>query len=355
LTRGSWPLCSPSTGKVEVPYSARFHLHQPGRHPDGIRSVGGLQMDQDFNHLPVMAAEVIALFGTVPRGWAIDATVGGAGHSLRLLQAHSHLSVLGLDRDPSAVAAARERLASHGARAQVLAARFDSLAEAALTVDGPVVGVLFDLGVSSPQLDVADRGFSYRHDGPLDMRMDPGSDLTAYDVVNGYSPANLARLFRDNGETRWAGRMADAIVRGRPVRGTQQLAELVASAVPAAVRRRGNPASRAFQAIRIEVNAELEVLERALDQLPGLLAPGGRVVVLAYHSGEDRIVKGRFLSWSGGTCTCPPGLPCACDAPRLGRIMNKGARKPSAAEVETNPRAASARLRAFEMSGGTTE
>jgi 16S rRNA (cytosine1402-N4)-methyltransferase len=212
-----------------------------------------------------------------------------------------------------------------------------------------VSGVLFDLGVSSPQLDRAERGFSHRFDAPLDMRMDTTTGPTAADVINGYDEAELVRVLRDLGDERFAGRIARAIVARRPVTTTGELAEIVRDAIPAPARRTGgHPAKRSFQAVRIEVNAELDILPAALDQAIELLVPGGRCVVLAYHSGEDRIVKERFRTASTGGCTCPPGLPCVCGATPLVRLLKRGAWKPSAAEITANPRAESARLRAVE-------
>lgn len=302
-----------------------------------------------FTHRPVMVGEVVDLLGPVPAGAVVDATVGGGGHAWALLEAHPHLRVVGLDRDDVALAAAETRLAPFGARAVLRRARFDRLDDVLddLGIDG-ISGALFDLGVSSPQLDVAERGFSYRDDAPLDMRMDRSEPRTAADVVNGYDVDELARLFVENGETRFAHRIARAIVSARPVTTTGRLAEIVAAAVPAAARRRGHPASRVFQAVRIEVNAELDVLPVALDAAIARLVPGGRLVVLSYHSGEDRLVKRRFVDAATGGCVCPPGLPCVCGAVPTVRLLNRGSRKPSAAEVADNPRAASARLRAVE-------
>ena len=324
-------------------------------------SAEGLQMDQEFTHEPVMVSEVVEAFASVPPGVVIDATVGGAGHASALLGSRTDLSLLGLDRDGDAVAAARARLAPFGPRALVVQARFDAMESVAAELieltpragavghlTGPVTGVLFDLGVSSHQIDRADRGFSYRHDGPLDMRMDRSDGLTAADVVNTYEQTVLARLFRQNGESRWADRIAGALVASRPVRTTAELAAVVERAVPAAHRRRGHPAARVFQALRIEVNSELDVLDRALDQVPGLLVPGGRAVVLSYHSGEDRLVKDRFRQWSGGACVCPPGLPCVCGAPRFARLVGRG-RKAALPEAAANRRATAARLRAVEI------
>jgi 16S rRNA (cytosine1402-N4)-methyltransferase len=312
-------------------------------------------MDQptpDFAHRPVMRDEVVEAFAEVPEGWLVDATLGGAGHTAALLDAHPHLSVLGLDQDPVALAASGERLARFGRRARSARSRFDHLDEvvdAELGPDTSLSGVLFDLGVSSPQLDVADRGFSYRGEGPLDMRMDPDSPLTAADVVNDYPERRLAEVLRTYGDERFAARIASAVVAARPITSTVQLADVVRDAIPAPARRRGgHPAKRTFQAVRIEVNAELDILPDAIDQAIGRLAPGGRIAVLAYHSGEDRIVKERLREAETGGCTCPPGLPCVCGAVPLVRLVRRGARKPSAVEVEANPRAESARLRVAE-------
>jgi 16S rRNA (cytosine1402-N4)-methyltransferase len=280
--------------------------------------------------------------------------VGGGGHSVALLDATSHLTVMGLDQDAWAVEAASRALARFGDRARVVRARFDHLDEVldGLGIDR-ISGALFDLGVSSPQLDRAERGFSYRADAPLDMRMDQGAAVTATDVVNGWPEARLASLLRDNGESRFAHRIARAVVNARPITTTTQLAAVVRDAIPAATRRTGgHPARRAFQAVRIAVNEELDVLPVALDQAIERLGPGGRAAVLAYHSGEDRIVKERFRLAATGGCVCPPGLPCVCGARPTIRLLNRGARKPSDAEIARNRRAESARLRAVEKLEG---
>jgi 16S rRNA (cytosine1402-N4)-methyltransferase len=311
----------------------------------------------EFHHRPVMVDEVVGVLGAVPAGLLVDATVGGGGHSAALLDAHPGLRVLGLDRDLDAVAEARHRLADHisAGRAVVVHARFDAIAtEVARAAGGPwgplpVTAVLFDLGVSSPQLDRADRGFSYRQPGPLDMRMDRSQGMTAADVVNTYPEHQLAGLFRENGESRYAVRIARAIIAGRPFEDTFALAETVRDAIPAPARRRGgHPAKRVFQAIRIEVNGELDLLAGALTTSLDLLAVGGRIAVLSYHSGEDRIVKATLVEAATGGCTCPPGLPCACGANPQFRLVFRGSRTPGAAERTDNPRAESARLRAAE-------
>ncbi len=310
------------------------------------------QPDPDFAHRPVMADEIVDLFAPVPAGWLVDATLGGAGHATALLEAHPQVSVLGIDQDPDALAAAGARLGRFGARARTARARFDALAAVVATEipgDEPVVGALFDLGVSSPQLDRADRGFSYRLDAALDMRMDPDAALSADEVVNGYAEADLARVLRTYGDERFASRIAKAVVAARPVRTTGELAELVRDAIPAPARRKGgHPAKRTFQAIRIEVNAELDVLPVALNAAIDALAPGGRIAVLSYHSGEDRIVKQVLREAETGGCTCPPGLPCVCGATPTLRLLRRGGLTPSAAELERNPRAESARLRSAE-------
>jgi len=304
---------------------------------------------EPFRHEPVMASEVIALLGSVPPGVVLDTTVGGAGHAVALLEANPSLRLVALDQDTDVVAAATARLAPFGDRAAVIHARFDRLPE---VLDGAGVtalaGALFDLGVSSVQLDQPGRGFSYRQDGPLDMRMDPTSALTAADVVNTWPEARLAALFGEHGEARFARRIARAVVAARPLATTGQLSDVVRDAIPAPARRRGHPARRVFQAVRVAVNDELQILGGALDAAIDRLSPGGRIVVLAYHSGEDRIVKDRLREAATGGCVCPPGLPCVCGATPTVRLLTRGARKPSAAEVAANPRAESARLRAAE-------
>lgn len=319
-------------------------------------------MRQVYTHEPVMVDEVVALFAPVAPGLVVDATVGGGGHAAALLDAHAHLRVLGIDRDAAAVAAAGERLRAYGERATVTMARFDQIERAAAAAvgaaRGSVRGVLFDLGVSSPQLDRGERGFSYRVEGPLDMRMDqgPAPTTTAADLVNGLGADELARLFAANGEGRFARRIAGAIVAARPITTTTQLADVVRTAIPAATRRTGgHPARRVFQALRIAVNEELDVLQRALPAAIDLLAPGGRCVAIAYHSGEDRVVKSAFALAETGGCVCPPGWPCVCGATPTGRLVFRGARKPTASEIDRNHRAESARLRAFERLASSGE
>ena len=304
----------------------------------------------DFSHRPVMLDEIVQVFASVPSGWVLDATLGGAGHAMALLEAHPHLRILGLDRDGDALAVASARLAVHGDRAATSHVRFDHLDHAmeALSVDH-LSGALFDLGVSSPQLDRSERGFSYRHEAPLDMRMDQREPWTASDIVNGYDESQLAQALRRHGDERFATRIARAIVAARPVETTTQLAEIVVAAIPAAARRTGgHPAKRTFQAIRIELNRELEVLPAALDLAIERTVEGGRVAVLSYHSGEDRIVKQRMRFAETGGCVCPPELPCVCDAVQTVRVVRGIPKTPSEAERTANPRARSARLRVVE-------
>jgi 16S rRNA (cytosine1402-N4)-methyltransferase len=306
--------------------------------------------DEAFSHDPVMKDEIVATFRDVPSGVVLDATLGGGGHTEAILDSRRDLRVLGLDRDPAALSAATERLDRFGDRLMTHRCRFDDLdqAMAAHSIEA-LSGALFDLGVSSPQLDQAARGFSYRQEGPLDMRMDTDAPWSADDVVNGYAETELARVIRVHGDERFAKRIAAAIVAARPIESTTQLAEVVTSAIPAAARRTGgHPAKRTFQAIRIEVNGELEALPEALDKAVDALAPGGRLAVLSYHSGEDRIAKQRIRQAETGGCECPPELPCVCGAIKTVRVVRGVRKRPTEAEATRNRRAASARLRVAE-------
>jgi len=313
-------------------------------------------------HVPVLAGRVTALLApalAADGAVLVDATLGRAGHARALLEACPGLLLVGIDADVAAIEAAAELLAPFANRVTLVHARYDEIPailnsiKAGPDTAGPdqVMGLLFDLGVSSPQLDDPGRGFAYAQDAPLDMRMDRTKDLTAADIVNGYPAAELARVLRDYGEERFARRIADAVVRERaraPITSTQRLSAIVKDAIPAATRRTGgNPAKRTFQALRIEVNDELGTLRRALPAALGVLAVGGRVVVLAYHSLEDRIVKRELVRLS--TDQTPPGLPVpASAATNQFRLLTRGAERPDSQEVASNPRAASARLRAAE-------
>jgi 16S rRNA (cytosine1402-N4)-methyltransferase len=305
-------------------------------------------------HVPVLVGRVTALLApalAAPGVVLVDATLGRAGHARALLEACPGLLLVGIDADTAAIEAARELLAPYADRARLVHARYDEIPAIVATTQAPVMGLLFDLGVSSPQLDDPARGFAYAQDAPLDMRMDLTGARTAADIVNGYPAADLARVLRDYGEERFARRIADAVVRERaraPITSTARLSAIVKDAIPAATRRTGgNPAKRTFQALRIEVNDELGTLQRALPAALGVLAVGGRVVVLAYHSLEDRIVKRELVRLS--TDQAPPGLPVPGQAATAQfRLLTRGAERPDSEEVAVNPRAASARLRAAE-------
>jgi len=354
---GLWPMCSPSIRTGGAPLHAGSS-HSPSRDPQPGAPIEGLQMDDTPHtpHTPVMVGEIVDLLATVPAGVVVDGTVGDGGHARVVLASVPRLSVIGLDRDPSAVGAATARLARFGRRATVRHARFSSMGTEVARVQEhelvdpcrPVVGVLLDLGVSSRQLDTPARGFSLRAEGPLDMRMDPTTGRSAEEVVNQAPEEELRRLFVTHGEGRLAGRLARAIVRARPLHTTAELADVVEAAVPGAARRRGHPATRVFQALRVAVNAEEDELDQALETGIRLLAPGGRFLVLSYHSGEDRRVKWAFASAARGGCTCPPDLPCGCGARPLHRLVFSGSRVPDADEVSGNRRASSARLRVLE-------
>ena len=303
-----------------------------------------------FSHNPVMKAEIVETFRSVPSGVIVDATLGGGGHSEAILDSRDDVSILGLDRDADALAAATSRLGRFGDRLMTHHCRFGDLDKAMAThsID-ELSGALFDLGVSSPQLDRAERGFSYRNDGPLDMRMDASSPWSADDVVNGYPQHQLTHIIRRYGDERFASRIAKAIVAARPIDSTTRLAEIITSAIPAPARRTGgHPAKRTFQAIRIEVNGELDALPDAIDSAIDALAPGGRLAVLAYHSGEDRIVKDRIRRAETGGCECPPELPCVCDAVQTVKLVRGVAKRPTQNESAENRRAASARFRVAE-------
>lgn len=306
--------------------------------------------DQPSYHEPVLASEVVEVFEPLVSGVVVDATFGGGGHTRRLLEEMpEEIRIVGIDRDPEALANAADM---DERRVTVLNGNFGDierlLGEAGVAAP---VGFLFDLGVSSHQLDQGRRGFSYRQDGPLDMRMGPESALTADAIVNHWEAADIGRILRRFGEEKAATRIAHAIVAARPITSTTHLAEVVADAMPAALRRRGHPARRTFQAIRIAVNDELAALAGGLDAALDLLAPGGRCAVISYHSLEDRIVKRRFADGARG-CTCPPNLPvCVCEGTQELRILTRHPVEPSEDEVAVNPRARSARLRAVEKSG----
>jgi 16S rRNA (cytosine1402-N4)-methyltransferase len=306
-------------------------------------------------HIPVMLTECVEALDAadaVENAVLVDCTLGLGGHSEALLTRYPRARLLGLDRDPEALTRSRRRLAPFGGRFEAVHAVYDELPDV-LAERGikRVHGVLFDLGVSSMQLDMRERGFAYAYDAPLDMRMDQTAPLTAHEVVNTYSVEDLTRILRDYGEERFARRVAQAIAARRakaPIERTGELAELVRESIPAATRRTGgHPAKRAFQALRIEVNGELEVLGRAIPRAVDALAVGGRIAVLSYHSLEDRWVKRVFAA--GAESTAPRGLPIAPPGtePVL-KLLTRGAQEPTEEEAEANPRAASAKFRAAE-------
>jgi 16S rRNA (cytosine1402-N4)-methyltransferase len=319
----------------------------------GVTNMG--QTTGPAGHVPVMLDRVLELFApplAAPGACHVDATLGLGGHAAALLEAHPGLRVIGLDRDQTALERARRRLAPYAGRLTLEHAVYDEIPRVLSDLGiSRVQGVLFDLGVSSPQLDEAERGFAYSYDAPLDMRMDRTQDLTAADVVNEYSAGDLSRILREYGEERFARRIADAIVRERarqPLASTRRLADVVRTAIPAATRRTGgNPAKRTFQALRIEVNAELVIWRRALPAALDVLAVDGRAAVLAYHSLEDRITKRVFAERTTDTTPRDLPVPLPDRRPRF-RLLTRGAEVPSEHETTVNPRAASARLRAVE-------
>ncbi len=300
-----------------------------------------------------MAEEVVELFSPVHEGLIIDATYGGGGHSRRLLEAlGSTVRILAFDRDPDAIAAsaARNTDTDRNDRLQIVNRNYRDMEEvlSEQNIDS-FSGALFDLGVSSHQVEEGTRGFSYRAPGPLDMRMGPDAPHTADELVNGWPETDLARVIRSYGEERFAPRVARAIVSARPVRDTVHLAEIVRSAIPAATRRTGgHPARKTFQALRIAANDELGALRQGLDAALDGLRPSGRCVVISYHSLEDRMVKRRFAAGAIG-CTCPPDFPvCVCERTAELRLLTRKPLRPTPDEVAANPRSRSARLRAVE-------
>ncbi|MDT0381061.1 16S rRNA (cytosine(1402)-N(4))-methyltransferase RsmH [Streptomyces sp. DSM 42041] len=312
-------------------------------------------MNTNERHVPVMLRRCLDLLAPAlaePGAVVVDCTLGMGGHSEALLETFPAARLIGLDRDPQALELAAERLAPHGDRATLVHAVYDELPDVLARLGTPrVQGVLFDLGVSSLQLDEAERGFAYAQDAPLDMRMDQTRGISAAEVLNTYPPGDLVRILRTYGEEKQARRIVEAVVRERdaqPFDRSARLVELIRDALPQAAKRTGgNPAKRTFQALRIEVNGELSVLERAVPAAVDTLAVGGRIGVLSYHSLEDRLVK-KVLA-AGATSTAPPGLPVVPERyqPRL-KLLTRGAELPADEEIAANRRAAPARLRGAE-------
>jgi 16S rRNA (cytosine1402-N4)-methyltransferase len=364
VARASWPLPEPA-----LAYFPNARSALSGRDLDAGALTKGAVMAQNseqHGHIPVLLDRCVELLTpALTRHNAdgegavlIDATLGAGGHAERFLTDLPALRLIGLDRDPDALWIAGERLAQFGDRVMLVRTRYDGI-EGVLAETGywasEVHGVLFDLGVSSMQLDRTARGFSYAADAPLDMRMDPDAELTAAEVINTYDEKSLSRVLREFGEERFASRIAAQIVRRRnrrPFKTTGELVELLYQAIPAPARRTGgHPAKRTFQALRIVVNGELESLRDALPAALGALAPGGRIVVMAYQSLEDRIVKNQFAAATASRT--PPGLPVELPGHEPEFVaLTRGAERAGPEEIELNPRSASVRLRALEKVGG---
>lgn len=306
----------------------------------------------EFNHYSVMLAETMEELHIKPDGIYVDGTLGGGGHAYEVCKKLTTGHFYGIDQDDAAITAAGERLAPFGDKVTILRNNYCN-AKAALTELGVtgVDGIVLDLGVSSYQLDTEERGFSYRYDAPLDMRMDRRQTLTARDIVNGYSEMELFRIIRDYGEDGFAKNIAKHIVKARadkPIETTFELNEIIKAAIPAKMRQNGHPSKQTFQAIRIECNRELEVLRNSLDDFIALLNPGGRFCIITFHSLEDRIVKTAFKK-NENPCTCPPEFPvCVCGKVSQGRVITRKPILPSKEELEANSRSKSAKLRVFE-------
>ncbi|WP_245839771.1 16S rRNA (cytosine(1402)-N(4))-methyltransferase RsmH [Mycobacterium aquaticum] len=361
--RAAWPLPEPALAYFP---NARSKVSDRDL-VAGAGHSGGIGVDAnvgDHGHIPVLLDRCVELLGPAltrrhndgSEAVLIDGTLGAGGHSERFLTQFPGLRLIALDRDPNALAIAGARLAPFADRVTFVRTRYDGIpaAMAEAGVDR-VDGVLFDLGVSSMQLDQKQRGFSYSVDAPLDMRMDPDARLTAAEILNTYDAKDLARVLRDFGEERFAGRIADKIVRRRaeqPFETTGELVELLYEAIPAPARRTGgHPAKRTFQALRIAVNGELESLRAAVPAALAALRPGGRIVVMAYQSLEDRIVKNAFATATASRT--PPGLPIELPGHEPEFVtLTRGAERARADEIERNPRSAPVRLRALEKVGG---
>ncbi len=309
----------------------------------------------EFNHYSVLLTETIEQLHVKPEGIYVDGTLGGGGHAFEVCSRLTTGHFYGIDQDDAAIRAASERLAPFEDKVTILRNNYCNM-RAALTAEGveKADGILLDLGVSSYQLDTEERGFSYRYDAPLDMRMDQRQTLSARDIVNEYSENDLYRIIRDYGEEKFAKNIAKHIVRARadkPLETTYELNEIIKAAIPARMRQNGHPSKQTFQAVRIECNRELDVLKSSLDDFIELLNPGGRLCVITFHSLEDRIVKTIFRK-NENPCICPPDFPvCVCGKVSKGRVVTKKAILPSEQEILENSRSKSAKLRVFEKSG----
>ena len=307
----------------------------------------------EFHHISVLLNECIDNLNIRPDGIYVDGTMGGGGHSLEIAKRLTTGRLICIDQDPNAHEAAGKRLAEYKDRITFVRDNFGNIANIldSLGIE-KIDGMLLDIGVSSHQLDEAERGFSYQQDAPLDMRMNPDRPFSAYDVVNGYDEDELDRVIFTYGEERWARRIAQFIVKeseAKPIETTGELVDIIKKAVPKGARKDGpHPAKRTFQAIRIEVNGELEVLQRAIDDVAARLAVGGRLCIITFHSLEDRIVKEAFRKQEN-PCICPPQFPvCVCGKKPLGRVITRKPILPSKEELEENPRSRSAKLRVLE-------
>lgn len=307
----------------------------------------------EFKHIPIMLKEVLDGLDIKPDGIYVDGTLGGAGHSSEIVKRLSDKGrLIGIDQDMDAIKASSERLKGYE-NAIIIHSNYVNMRNVLLERDiKKVDGILLDLGVSSYQFDNTERGFSYREDAPLDMRMDRDTSYTAQDIVNDYTESELRRIISDYGEEKFAGRIASNIVRSREIKRietTFELNDIIKNSIPAAARRHGgNPSKKTYQALRIELNKELMVLEDSLEEMIEMLNPGGRLCIITFHSLEDRIVKSAFKT-AENPCICPPEFPvCTCGRVSKGRVVNRKPITASNDELEENPRSSSAKLRIFE-------
>lgn len=309
----------------------------------------------EFNHYSVLLSETIEQLHVKPDGIYVDGTLGGGGHAYQVCSRLTTGHFYGIDQDDAAIEAAGKRLEVFGDKVTIIRNNYCNM-RAALAAEGveKVDGIVLDLGVSSYQFDTEDRGFSYRYDAPLDMRMDRRQTLTAKDIVNTYSENDLFRIIRDYGEDKFAKNIAKHIVNNRSkktIETTFELNEIIKAAIPARMRQNGHPSKQTFQAIRIECNRELEVLKESLDDFIDMLNPGGRLCIITFHSLEDRIVKTIFRK-NEAPCTCPPEFPvCVCGKVSKGSVITRKAILPSEEELSANSRSKSAKLRVFEKTG----